>query len=61
MKKADGCDDTYIIRLLNNTPEAKSTEFSLCGAKIALEFVPYEVKTLLLKNGTLTESKELLI
>ncbi|MBQ7318883.1 MAG: alpha-mannosidase [Clostridia bacterium] len=61
MKKADGCDDTYIVRLLNNTPEAKSTEFSLCDAKIALEFVPYEVKTLLLKNGTLTESEALLI
>ncbi|MBQ7336826.1 MAG: alpha-mannosidase [Clostridia bacterium] len=61
IKKADDTEGTYVVRLLNNTPDAVTTDFSLCGAKIDLCFVPYEVKTLLYKDGRLTESAQMII
>ena len=61
MKKLDDHDGVYLARLLNNSADAISTDFTLCGASIPLSFVPYEVKTVLYENGSLRESAELLI
>ena len=60
VKKADG-RDAIIFRLLNNTDGARKTTLSVDGATIDLFFGKYEVKTLLLENGKLTESENIII
>jgi alpha-mannosidase len=61
IKKADDTTNTYIVRLLNNAPSPAQTDLSLCGASIPLSFVPYEVKTIVLENGSLREADGLII
>ncbi len=61
LKRADDTKDTYILRLFNNTPHARKAALALCGAELVLGYVPYEVKTVLYRDGKLTESKEMLI
>ena len=60
MKKArDG--EAVIFRLLNNTPDAVSSDLFVNGERVSLSFGKYEVKTVVYKNGALSESYELLI
>lgn len=61
LKKADDRSHTYIARLLNNSALPITSEFSLCGATLSLQFAPYEVKTVVLENGRLCESEQLMI
>ncbi len=61
LKRADDTKQTYILRLLNNTPAAESATLTLCGAQLPLTFGAYEVKTVLYENGKLTEAKQLMI
>jgi electron transfer flavoprotein alpha/beta subunit len=61
LKKADDTENTYIARLLNNSADTVTTDFTLCGATIPLTFGRYEVKTVLYEDGTLRESAQLLI
>ncbi|MBQ7378396.1 MAG: alpha-mannosidase [Clostridia bacterium] len=61
LKRADDTKDTYILRLFNNTPNTKETVLTLCGATIPLTYVPYEVKTVLYKDGELRQSPQLFI
>ena len=60
MKKADE-RDAVIMRLLNNTPERRTTYVEVNGKRLPLQFGKYEVKTVLYEKGTLTESYDLLI
>ena len=60
VKKADG-RDAMIFRLLNNTDKPRRATLSVDGAAVELSFGKYEVKTVLLENGKLTESEELII
>ena len=59
-KKADG-REAVVFRLQNNTDKDRSTHLSVDGAYIDLVFGKYEVKTVLLENGRLTESDEMVI
>lgn len=59
-KKADG-RDALVFRLLNNTPNGVETSLTAGGVTLPLAFGKYEVKTVVLENGTLTESAELVI
>ena len=61
LKRADDTKDTYILRLFNNTPDTESTMLTLCGAQLPLTFGKYEVKTVLYRDGSLTESPEMII
>ena len=59
MKKArDG--EAVIFRLLNNTPDAVSSDLFVNGERVSLSFGKYEVKTLLYRNGELTEQRSML-
>ena len=60
VKKACG-RDVMIFRLLNNTDGERRSTLRVDGAEIELSFGKYEVKTLLLENGRLTESENLII
>ena len=60
MKKADG-RDALVIRLLNNTDTAVDTAIKLNGARLALKFGKFEVKTVIYENSRLEESKALII
>ena len=60
VKKADG-RDAMIFRLHNNTDAPRSTELSVNGAPIGLSFGKYEVKTVILENGRLSESEDIII
>ena len=53
-------DDTFMVRLFNNTEKAKKCDLTVFGKSISLDFGKYEVKTLLLKNGELSESDSML-
>ena len=53
-------DDTFMIRLFNNYKESAHSTCTVFGKSIELDFGKYEVKTLLLKNGELTESDSML-
>ena len=53
-------EDTYMIRLINNSNEKKSCDCSVMGKSISLDFGVYEVKTLILKNGELREQYSML-
>lgn len=59
-KKADG-RDALVFRLLNNTPDGVETSLTANGATLPLSFGKYEAKTVVLENGTLSETAELLI
>jgi alpha-mannosidase len=53
-------DETFMIRLFNNFSEGKTCTVTVFGEKLNLSFGKYEVKTLLLKNGKLTEHDSML-
>lgn len=55
MKQQAGCKDTYLLRLLNNADTACRCTLTVGSASIALDFSRYEVKTVKLHEGTLTE------
>ncbi len=61
LKGADGDKDAFILRLFNNTPDARSATLTLCDSSLPLTYVPYEVKTVIYKHGTLTESVQMMI
>ena len=60
VKKADG-RDALVIRLLNNTDTAVDTAIKLNGARLALKFGKFEVKTVVYEDSHLEESKALII
>ena len=53
--------DTYMVRLVNNTEEGRACGCTVFGKTIALDFGNFEVKTLLYKNGALTEQRSMLV
>ena len=61
LKRKDDTCDTYILRLFNNTPDAQIGTLCLCGASLPLTYTPYEAKTVLYKDGVLTEAEALMI
>ena len=60
LKKADG-RDAIILRLINNTPTARSTSLAVGKSVINLDFGKYEVKTLIYENEALTECDRMII
>ena len=60
MKKRYG-KDSFVLRLLNNSFENKSTTLTLNGASINLTFGKNEAKTVEYTDGNLIEHYELLI
>ncbi len=60
MKKRYG-KDSFILRLLNNSLDSKTTTLTLNGAEITLSFGKYEAKTVEYSDGKLTEHYELLL
>ena len=60
MKKADE-GDTVILRLHNNTAHEVEGFVAYGDKRVSLTFGKYEVKTVLVSAGTITESAELLI
>ena len=60
MKKQAG-GTGYLIRLLNNWSEEKHTVLTCGESVLTLDFGKYEVKTILLENGKLTEIPALAI
>jgi len=59
-KKREGAP-SYILRLLNDTQNAKDVTLTLCGTNINLHFGRYEVKTVEYVDGTLNELAEIVI
>ena len=53
-------EDSFMIRLFNNTAGARNCDVTVFGKGISLVFGKYEVKTLLMKNGELYESDSML-
>lgn len=53
--------DGYIFRLQNNGETENETDLRCCAAKLRLSFSAYEVKTVVYKDGKLTEIREMLI
>ena len=49
-------NDSYMIRLFNNTPESMDCMAMLSGENMSLTFNEYEVKTLIYSNGKLKEN-----
>jgi alpha-mannosidase len=60
VKKADG-REAMIFRLLNNTDRSRTSTLRVDDAEIELSFGKYEVKTVLLEGGELSESPEIII
>lgn len=52
--------DTYMVRLINNYSEAATCECKVFDKALNLSFGKYEVKTLIYKNGELTEQESML-
>ena len=52
--------DTYMVRLFNGINGDKTCTCTVFGKSIDLSFGKYEVKTLLYKNGELTEQRSML-
>ena len=52
--------DTYMVRLYNGSETGKSCTCDVLGQSLELSFGKYEVKTLLLRNGELTEQRSML-
>ncbi len=61
MKHMAGTADTYILRLHNNYKEGNNVTLTVGDTMLALDFKPYEVKTVVLKGGELSENPMLLI
>ena len=59
-KKAE-TGEGYILRLFHNAEGTRSTQLHCRGAAAELTFGPYEVKTLRLCRGALSEEHELCI
>lgn len=55
MKKKNGEQDVYVLRLFNNDSNVHKTTLKLNNAELGLEFGKYEFKTVLYKNGSLCE------
>ena len=51
----------YVLRLLNNSPEAAATLIKLCRAEVEAEFSAYEAKTYLYDGEKLAEQSEMII
>lgn len=60
MKKRYG-KESFILRLLNNSPDSKSAVITLNGAQINLDFGRYEAKTVEYDGEKIVEHFELLI
>ena len=60
MKKQHG-EDAYLLRLLNNTPDARDCTLTVGGKALALHFGRYAVKTVRMTADALTEEAQLLI
>lgn len=60
MKKRYG-KDSFILRLLNNSLDSKTTTLTVNGASVTLNFGKYEAKTIEYSDDKLTEHYELLI
>jgi hypothetical protein len=54
-------EDAVIFRLENNTPDRVETYLEINGERLPLNFGKYEVKTVVYRDGTLTESYEMLV
>jgi len=54
-------DRTYMIRLFNNLDAGRKCTCNVMGTAIDLDFGKYEVKTLLYKDGALTEHDSMLM
>jgi hypothetical protein len=52
--------DTYMVRLYNGFDGDKTCTCTVFGKNLDLSFGKYEVKTLLYKNGQLTEQRSML-
>lgn len=53
-------EDTYMVRLINNTEEGRTCDCTMFGKSLTLDFGKFEVKTLLYKDGELTEQRSML-
>ncbi len=53
--------NTYMIRLFNNTMDSRGCECHVFGQSLALTFGKYEVKTLLYRDGVLSEHDVMLV
>ncbi len=51
----------YILRLLNNTARSQTAILQVRGTQMELAFADHEVKTVVFRDGVLTESAQLLI
>lgn len=60
IKKGYG-SDSIIFRLINNAPSSTESYISVNGEKLPLTFGKYEVKTVSLEDGKLTEHYEMII
>ena len=60
MKKQHG-EDAYLLRLLNNTPDARDCTLTAAGKTLALHFGQYEVRTVRMTADALTAEAQLLI
>lgn len=54
-------DGVYMVRLMNNSPETKKCSFRLIDETMNLSFGKYEAKTLVYRNGKLTEQENMLL
>lgn len=62
MKRQAGTkEDAYLLRLHNNFGAARGCTLTVGDASLSLDFGPYEVKTVRLAGGRLTEEASLLI
>ena len=53
-------EDTFMVRLFNNSESARKCDVTVFGEKVSLDFGKYEVKTLLLRKGKLIEHDSML-
>ena len=53
-------EDTFMVRLFNNSEFLKKCDVAVFGEKISLDFGQYEVKTLLYRDGKLFENDSML-
>jgi alpha-mannosidase len=53
-------EDTFMVRLFNNTSYEKKCKVTVFGENLNLSFGKYEVKTLLYRNGKLVEHDSML-
>lgn len=60
LKKKDGAD-AFVLRLMNNSENAAETMLHAGRAALRLSFGRFEVKTVVLEDGKLTESEYMLI